>query len=357
MNNFRHQKRSPCIGPACLTAHGAAAVLAIAVFVPWTVARTASAQDRAVRLTTDGSFKQRPAWSPDGKHLAFAHHEGAAILLYLADVELERGRSDEPQSNTPLSQGGTRERAARRSAPITLVNVRRLTDRDAPEYDAVWSPDGKRLAFTLVKQSGTQGDLDVYTIAADGTDLKPFATTGEKLSHEESPAWSPDGKRIAFSSTREGNQEIFLAPCPLVEEEPGRRQTGTPLRLTNDPSLDTHPAFSPDGSRIVFATARWGDLEIAVMDADGSNLIRLTNSAGLDDYPVFSPDGRHIAFTSNRDGNFEIYLMAPDGTNPHNLTNNPALDNFPAWHRTTGDLLFLSNRSAGFDLYLMPVAP
>jgi TolB protein len=343
------------------TLHAGVALLAVAVSFPlaagWPATRTSAAETPALRLTSDGSFKQRPAWSPDGKHLAFARHEGDTILLYVADVLDKSGIADPGRA---VDDRRSPDDPHHRSGLFALENLRRLTDRDAPEYDAVWSPDGKRLAFTLVKQSGTQGDLDVYTIAADGTDLRPFATTGDKLSHEESPAWSPDGKRIAFTSTREGNQEIFLAPSPLV---PDGRPSIVPdrsssfRRLTNDPALDAHPTWSPDGKRIAFATARWGDLEIALMDADGSHLTRLTESPGLDDYPAFSPDGRHIAFTSNRDGNFEVYLMAPDGTHPRNLTNSPALDNFPAWHPTAG-LTFLSNRSAAFELYLlMPPEP
>ena len=130
------------------------------------------------RLTHDGLFKQRPAWSPDGKQLVFARHQGVTIFLY------------------QMAIGGA---------------ATRLTDRKDPEYDAVWSPDGKRLAFSFVKVSPNQGDVEVYTVAVDGTDLKPVAVTGPQLSHEESPTWSPDGKSIAYSTTRDGNQEIYVA--------------------------------------------------------------------------------------------------------------------------------------------------
>ena len=69
------------------------------------------------------------------------------------------------------------------------------------------------------------------------------------------------------------------------------------VRLTQHPGHDAHPGWSPDGRRIAFATDRWGGLEIAVMNADGSDVTRLTESPGLDDYPAWSPDGRRIAFT------------------------------------------------------------
>lgn len=263
----------------------------------------------AARITTDGLYKQRPAWSPDGRQLAFARLEGSALLLYV--------------------------RAAEGSAE------RRLTDRHDSEYDAVWTPDGRRLVFSLVATSPNQGDLDVYTIAADGTDLRPVAKTMAALSHEESPSVSPDGRQVAFTSTSEGNQELYVAS---IDGGPRRR-------LTDDPALDVHPAWSPDGRRIAFATDRWGDFEIAVLDLENNAVTRLTESRGLDDYPAWSPDGAELAFTSNRDGNFEVYrLRLADGA-VANLTRHEGIDNFPCW-RADGRLTWVSDRDGGFDVYL-----
>jgi len=223
-----------------------------------------------IRLTTDGRLKQRPAWSPDRQWLAFARHEGATIFLFLRGAD---GKE------------------------------RRLTDRTDPEYDAVWSPDGKRLAFSFVKVSPNQGDVEVYLVGADGKNLAPLAVTAGKLSHEESPCWSPDGKHVAFSSTRDGNQELYVMAAD--------GHTGDPRRLTSDPALDAHPAWSPDG--------------------------------------------RRIAFTSNRDGNLEIYLCNRDGSSPRNLTRHSAIDNFACWSEPNR-ITFVSNRNAGFDIYVQPLA-
>ncbi|HZH30094.1 MAG TPA: protein kinase [Pyrinomonadaceae bacterium] len=104
-----------------------------------------------------------------------------------------------------------------------------------------------------------------------------------------------------------------------------------PLRLTTDISHDWHPDYSPDGSRIAFASNRDGATEIYVMNADGSGVRRLTFNSTEDDCPAWSNDGTKIAFQSRRDGQMEVYVMDADGSNQRNLTNNPAEDARPAW--------------------------
>jgi TolB protein len=275
---------------------------------------TVGAEPAPIRLTTDGHFKQRPAWSPDGRWCAFTRHQGAEMFLFV--------RSADGQTE------------------------RRLTTRKDPEFDAVWSPDGKRLAFCFDKTAPNQGDMDVYVANTDGEELQLVLGTGGKLSHEEWPSWSPDGQWLALTSTRDGNQELYVV-----------RPDGKDLRrLTSDPAIDAHPAWSPDGQRIVFATSRWGDFELASIKPDGTELTRLMESPGLDDYPAWSADGRTIAFASTRAGNLEIFLCDADGKNPRNATQHPALDNFPAW-TPAGELTFVSNRDGGFDLYTLRLDP
>jgi TolB protein len=262
------------------------------------------------QLTTDGAFKQRPVWSPDGKFVLYTRHRGEQFAIVRMTAE------------------GTDEKV--------------ITPEKLPEYDACWSPDGERIAFTHVFQTLGQGNLDVFIAKADGTEPAKFAGDHKKLSHEEYPAWSPDGKHIAYSSTYQGNQEIYI----------GAIDGGKHVRLTSDPALDAHPAWSPDGKRLAFATSRWGDFEIALCDADGENIERLTESAGLDDYPVFSPDGRRLAFVSNRDGSFEIYVLDLTDRSLRNVTDDPSIDTYPAW-TPDGRLGFVSNRSDNFEIYVM----
>ena len=274
-----------------------------------------------IRLTTDGKEKQRPAWSPDGSVLSFARHEaegtyGASIWQFMF-------------------------------APTTTDQLpERLTTRELPEYNAVFGPDGTQLLMVVVSQSGTQGNLDIARIDRTGGELKVVAgDQNGKLSHQDWPCWSPDGKRFAFSSTHEGNQEIYSAN--LEGEDM--------VRLTQNPGHDAHPCYTPDGSRIVFTTDRWGGLELASMAADGSDVTRLTTSPGLDDFPAVSPDGKRIAFVSNRDGNFEIYLCNIDGSHPINLTHSPARETQPTWTPDGSRITFVSDRQGGADLYSLSV--
>lgn len=292
---------------------GAAVLVALlAVLANGKMDATRGAEPTIQRITQDGLFKQRPHWSPDGRSLVFARHRGATIYLYLLDMA-----------------NGTEQR---------------LTERDAPEFDAVFSPNGKQMAFAFDKTSPNQGDLEVYRLHLPDRSLTPLAVTQGGLSHEESPCWSPDGKQVAFTSTKFGNQELFVMPA----------DGGEWSRLTSDPAIDAHPAWSPDGQAIAFATNRWGDLEIALIAPDGTNLRRFTDSPGLDDYPAWSPDGRQLAFTSYRDGNADIYIADVAAGTVVNVTAHPAIDNFPSW-LPDGRLGMVSNRDGGFDIYVIDV--
>ncbi len=150
------------------------------------------------------------------------------------------------------------------------------------------------------------------------------------------PAWSPDGKKIVFDSNRDGgNPEIYIMNAD------GSNQT----RLTDNPSVDVMPIWSPDGKKIVFVTNRDGNGEIYIMNADGSNQTRLTDNPRADGNPRWSPDGSKIAFFSARDGNGEIYTMNADGSNQTRLTDNPARDASPSWSPDGSKIIF--GRSQG----------
>ena len=188
-----------------------------------------------------------------------------------------------------------------------MVNLTsNLAEDDVPS----WSPDGTKITFT----SNRDGAGDIYVMNADGSNVTRLT---KALGRDASSVWSPDGSKIVFDSDRDGNREIY------VMNADGSDQT----RLTFDPSSDVGPvSFSPDGKQIAFARNKTDAgvasfyYDIFVMNLDGSDLRQLTTDPEFDAEPAWSPDGSRIHFISARDGNFEIYAIYPDGTGEVNLT-------------------------------------
>jgi len=128
--------------------------------------------------------------------------------------------------------------------------------------------------------------------------------------------------------------------------------SGKRLRLTETPSNERTPRWSPDGNGILFASDRDGNREVYVMDADGSSLINLTRNQAPDWQPAWSPDGRRVAFSSYRDGDWEVYLVDADGTNLIRLTEHPESDFSPTWSPDGTRVLFVSRRHGDADLFI-----
>jgi hypothetical protein len=150
----------------------------------------------------------------------------------------------------------------------------------------------------------------ISTINVDGTGLTSVIDDDGQGWTYMSPAWSPDGSKIAFGSSRDGGWDIYV----INADGSGLR------RLTNHVARDDSPAWSPDGTKIAFTSDRDGDFEIHVMNEDGSGVRRVADHPAQDGDPSWSPDGRRIAFTSDRDGFNEIYVINADGTGTQRLT-------------------------------------
>lgn len=123
---------------------------------------------------------------------------------------------------------------------------------------------------------------------------------------------------------------------------------------------DAYASWSPDGTRIYFASTRSGNWDIWSIDADGENLTQLTENGADDHYPSVSPDGRTIAFVSSRDADeYDLFLMNADGSDQRRLDENPALDVHPMWHPGGNSLVFSSSRSdpdaENLDIYVIDV--
>jgi Tol biopolymer transport system component/serine/threonine protein kinase/Tfp pilus assembly protein PilF len=224
----------------------------------------------------------------------------------------------------------------------------RLTNHPGDDQFAKVSPDGKKIAFS----SNRDGKPEIYVMNADGKG-EPQRLTFNTV-EDKAAAWSPDGKKIAFDNVRVSESESDI----YVMDADGSNQ----INITNSPGYDTRAAWSPDGKKIAFASTRSSaeqiNLDIYVMNADGSNVTRLTNDPEFENDPVWSPDGTRIAFTrATKQGSLEIFVMNADGSNVINVSNNPASDTNPAWSPDGKLLAFSSSRStnsrASQDIYVM----
>lgn len=192
---------------------------------------------------------------------------------------------------------------------------RRLTD-DGLSWQSAISHDGRRLAFS----SRRDGDLEIYVMDLDTGETTQVT---DNAVDDDAPSWDPDGERIAFHSFRDGNWEIYAVEL----------DSGETARLTNDPAVDAYPAWSPDGRSIAFDSMRTsytGGYEVYVMGLDDEEPTRI--SAGAN--PEWSPDGDKIVFVRQEDTGGDLFLMDPDGENVERLTYDGGAKRFPCF---TGD--------------------
>jgi signal transduction histidine kinase len=158
-------------------------------------------------------------------------------------------------------------------------------------------------------------------------------------------SWSAAGQ-AAYTGQAGSGRDIYVA-SPAGGES---------VNLTGGRTDDLQPAWSPDGRQIAFSSGRNGSFDIFVMDADGGNVRQVTGGAGFDEWPAWSPDGRQLAFVSDRDGNSEIYTVNVDGGNVQRRTNHPAEDWPVSWSPDGRWLVFSSYRDGNWNLYLLPLA-
>lgn len=216
-------------------------------------------------------------------------------------------------------------------------NQRRLTSAKTISISPAWSPDGRILAFT----SFLANSADLYSLFWDGSNLKRLTSFKGTTS---APSWSPDGKLIAFASSHEGNMEIYIMD----------RYGHSERRLTHNRAIDTSPCFSANGRELCFTSDRAGVRQIFIMDIDGANIRRLTYNKRANDSPSWSPSGEHISYSSGNGVSNAIYITTIEGLRTWQVTtrgNNEA----PCWSPDGMHLAFSSNSSGRWDIYTVDI--
>ncbi|MBN1571224.1 MAG: PD40 domain-containing protein [Acidobacteria bacterium] len=248
-------------------------------------------------FTHNGSNNLFPNWAPDNSKLAF--------------VSFRTGR---PEINIYSYIDGSR-------LSFPMFNSLAST----PSI----SPDGTHIAFDL-RTTRPAGDTDIFISKLDGSDRRNI-TNNPAL--DTSPVWSPSGKQIAFSSSREGRGgQIFI--CDV--------DGSNVRRIVKEGGDAASPAWSPDGRWLAF---QWKphlstNYDLFMADVAGGSIRQLTSGAGSNESPSWAPDGRHLAFQSNRNGGTHVYIMLLGDSNPRKITAQGS-NTSPAWsgyfRRTTGN--------------------
>jgi Tol biopolymer transport system component len=261
----------------------------------WTMNPDGGGKQQAVfDLTNDAQSD----WSPDGTKIVYRSRRNNQFEISIVDFTVRDPVTGRPRiTDIPKAPDGTQS-----SQPA-------------------WYPDMSRLLYRRTNGPPATRS-DVWTMNLDGSDRRPLVVLPEDQFY---PSLSPDMKTVLFST---------VAP-------PGGRNiqamdvaTGvvTTLYDYSVASYDSAPAWSPDGRQIAFESNADGDREIYVMNADGSNVRQITHNTLWDEGPAWSPDGRQFAFSSGADdATLDIWTMNVDGTNLHQLTTYPGHDESPDW--------------------------
>jgi Tol biopolymer transport system component len=217
----------------------------------------------------------------------------------------------------------------------------RITMGTGPEVQPSVSRDGARLAYTTFSDNPQISLLDLPT----GTEarLAGFRSAA-------SPTIAPGRSAVVFSSNREGTFDLWLQP--LVANRP----EGRPRRLTDHPGTAATPKFSPDGRWIAYFRVQEGQRDVWVVPASGGPPSRITDDPGVDINPAWSPDGKHLAVSSDRGGQAGIWVVPvadgrPAGA-PRRVTpvgNGQAL--FPAWSPDGRSIAYVRNEADGADAW------
>ncbi len=211
-----------------------------------------------------------------------------------------------------------------------------VTNNRSINLSPAWSPDGRTLLYTSYREG--QRNLYLYDLASARE-----TRIGERNGSSIGGKWSPDGQTIAVAFERGGNTDLYLLD-----------RSGKLLRrLTEDKGIDVSPAWSPDGNRLAFVSNRSGSPQVYIMDVAGANVRRLTYSGSYNTSPDWSPKGDRIAYTGRVSGRFQIFTIGVQGGDPQQLTSGSGDNEDPSWAPDGRFLAFASNRGGRYRLYMM----
>ena len=303
-----------------------------------------------------------PSWSPDGKYLALVDNvpgqkRFAIFLLLIATREAHAVTSPPASTQTwdfnPAFAPDGRTLAFVRGSPaheerICVVPVtggepRRLTQQNSTS-GLTWTPDAAHLVFS----SDRGGAVGLWKISLAGGVPEQL---GVGVENAFNPTLSRDGRRLAYVHVS-ADANIWRFEISRV---PGRSKP--PTKLIASTWRDAEQQFSPDGKRIVFTSSRSGTgiAEIWLCDSDGSNAAQLTNFGGPQvGTPRWSPDGRQIAFDSDAAGHLDIWVVNADGGPPRRLTSEKSTSAAASWSRDGRWIYFASDRTGTWQVWKMP---
>jgi TolB protein len=233
------------------------------------------------RLTHNNAITLFPAWSTDGKWMAFTSYKAGNPDLYIRNL----GQGQE----TKFSEQG--------------INI-----------TPAWRPGKFELAATL----SFSGDQEIYLLTGSGKIIKRLT---KSRGIDVTPSWSPDGKKFAFVSNRAGSAQIYIKDIV----------SGKVRRLTYEGRKNTQPNWSPRGDKITYTSAVSGGHDIYVIGIDGQDPVQLTYESRDNEAASWSPDGSLIAFSSSRDGPSRIYVMTAYGTDQRRLLVLSGQQTNPKW--------------------------
>ena len=313
------------------------------------------------RRIDQGRFQNRLAWSPDGKWLYFplSVAPGHFALFVEPSGGGERRKLIDPpagviyDSDPSVSPDGRRLVFSRFSGSFTadlfvadLQNgntaaaPRQITTDHQFKRSPVWTADGKEIVYVTGEFTSF---LAIYRVPASGGTPVRIEGIGE---YAADLAIAPKGHRLVYSQQiRDYN--IWRRPLD---------GSGSPTRFLSSTRFEAGAAYSPDGKRIAFSSNRTGFRQIWVADADGSNPVALTNftSGGIAGSPRWSPDSQTIVFDARPDGPSDVYSIRAEGGTPKRLTEHRAEDQVPSYSADGRWIYFASNRSGERRLYRMP---